>query len=437
MSLNARIALWGAIVLAVFILLTGVALDRAFRESASSAHEARLLGQLYLLISAAEPGKGGIVMPDSLAEPRFSLPGSGLYAALSDARGNVIWRSQSVSGLALPFSSQLQPGAKSFDARTDSTGRGYFVESMGVKWVSNGTSEAFTFSVAEDLNEFHAQIEHYRRSLAERLGLMSVLLLITQAAVLRWGLTPLRRVSSELEEIEAGEREALGIYPVELSRLTESLNKLLLHERARQKRYRDALSDLAHSLKTPLAVMRASLGGDALKDTVRDEVAKMDRIVSYQLQRAATAAPSRLVAPCMIRPLVEKIANSLSKVYFDKGVNVSIPIDAGMAFRADEGDMMEMLGNLIDNAFKWCMKDVRISANREKDALVLNVEDDGPGIPQDAKIMARGARADEAVPGHGIGLAVVKDIAGAYGGALEVDRSALGGAVFRLRLPES
>ncbi|MBY0578289.1 MAG: GHKL domain-containing protein [Burkholderiales bacterium] len=435
MSLNARIALWGAIVLAVFILLTGIALDRAFRESASSAHEARLLGQIYLLISAAEFGKGGMVMPEALAEPRFSLPGSGLYAAVSDERKSV-WRSQSVAGIAIPFGFSLQPGKRNFESRTDREGKTYFVESMGVKWVSNGSSAAFTFSVAEDLKEFDAQIAHYRHSLLSWLGIMSLLLLLTQAAVLRWGLAPLRRVSIELGEIEEGKRDRLGDYPAELSRLTESLNKLLLHERAQQKRYRDALSDLAHSLKTPLAVMRAALGADALKDTVEDEVAKMDRIVGYQLQRAATAAPSSLAVPCRIRPLVEKIANSLSKVYFDKGVMVSISVDAGISFRADEGDMMEMLGNLIDNAFKWCGKEVRISANLEKGGLRLEVEDDGPGIARDAKIMERGVRADETVPGHGIGLAVVKDIAGAYGGALEIGKSVLGGALFRIVLPE-
>lgn len=436
MSLNARIAFWGAVVLAVFILLTGFALDRAFRESASSSHEARLLGQLYLLISAAEPVAGGITMPDALAEPRFSLPGSGLYAAVSDAGGDFVWHSQSATGRDLPFASRLQPGAKNFESRMDSRGRSYFVESMGVKWVIRGEIEAFTFSVAEDLKDFDAQIEHYRRSLAARLGLMSVLLLFTQAAVLRWGLAPLRRVSIEIGEIEAGKRDKLGAYPVELSRLTESLNKLLLHERAQQKRYRDALADLAHSLKTPLAVMRAALQSDELRETVEDEVAKMNRIVGYQLQRAATAAPSSLAAPCMIGPLVEKIAKSLSKVYFDKGVTVSVMIDPRMAFRADEGDMMEMLGNLIDNAFKWCTREVRIGAKRENGALVMAVEDDGPGIPLDANIMERGARADEAVPGHGIGLAVVKDIAAAYGGVLEADVSVLGGAAFRVILPE-
>lgn len=428
MSLNARIALWGAIVLALFMLLTGFALENAFRESARSSHQERLQGQLYLLISAAEPLANGIAMPDTLAESRFSLPDSGLYAAISDAEGNLLWRSESVSGRNLPFVSRLQPGMRQF-----SSSNGYFVESMGVRWGEAG--HRYTFSVAEDLKEYEAQIVRYRRSLEVRLGIMSALLLLTQAAVLRWGLSPLRRVSSELEEIGEGKRDSLGKYPSELNPLTESLNRLLLRERARQMRYRDALADLAHSLKTPLAVMRAAVGSPELKETVIEEVAKMDRIVGYQLQRASAVAPSGLSAPVGIRPMLEKIAASLSKVYFEKKIEVSVVAEGTLACRVDEGDIMEMMGNLADNAFKWCAKRVRLGAFLENGRLVMSVEDDGPGMPEHARIMERGMRADETVPGHGIGLAVVKDIAEAYHGSLEAGRSDLGGARLKIVLP--
>ncbi len=430
MSLNERIALWGAMVLTLFMLLTAVALDSAYQDSTISTHEARLLGQLYLLVSAAEFGSEGLIVSEKLPEPRLSYPGSGLYAQVSDSRGRPLWRSPSLAGLKVPFDVHLTPGAKIF-----SESGGFFVESMGIVWVSAGKRQTFTFSIAEDLYSYHFQIARYRRSLAVRLGLISVLLLLTQAAVLRWGLSPLRRVAQELGEIQAGRRERLGKYPKDLSPLTESLNQLIRHERAQQMRYRDALADLAHSLKTPLAVMHAALEDEGLRETVVEQLVRMDRIVGHQLQRAATAAPSGFSAPCPVEPVVHKIVGSLERVHFEKKIDVEILVAPDLAYRVDESDLYEMLGNLADNAFKWCKSRVRIVSGTDQAGFFLFVEDDGPGIPEDAKVMERGARLDETVPGHGIGLAVVKDIAEAYGGKVVAARSDLGGALFSIRLP--
>jgi two-component system sensor histidine kinase PhoQ len=444
MSLNARIALGAAFVLSVFIALTGFALDRAFHDSAGSARQDRLLGQLYLLIGAAEvDSKGRISMPPTLSEARFSLPDSGLYAVITDTGGVVVWRSVSTLGTQAPFQGVLAAGQKRFEQRQDQAGQSYFVQSLGVNWTTGRQRHAFTFSVMENMAEFNAQINRYQQSLWGWLGAMAVLLLAVQALVLRWGLRPLRRVAVELAAIDAGRQERVqGRYPKELTRLTDNLNALLLHERAQQKRYRDALADLAHSLKTPLAVMRAALSGKQeqklLQATVEEEIVKMDRIVGYQLQRAATAAPSTLAVPVLLRPLAAKILNSLEKVYFDKGIMASVLIDEALAFRGDEGDLMELLGNLLDNACKWCRNAVQISAASDEKTLTIAVEDDGPGIPPELaqSILKRGVRADESIPGHGIGLAVVRDIVQAYGGTVEIGPSSLGGAALKLRFPQ-
>jgi len=443
MSLSARVSLSAGFVLAIFVILTGIALDRAFHDSARSARQDRLQAQLYLLMAAAEVDeRGTLSMPAPLAEAKFSLPGSGLYAHISDARGAVVWRSASAVGVAPPFQSLLRAGEKRFDEIPDKAGQPFYVQSLGVNWASGGVRHAFTFSVSEDLAEFNAQLGRYRRSLWGWLGAMAALLLLAQAAVLRWGLLPLRRAAGELAAIEAGRQEQLrGVYPREVKQLTDNLNTLLAHERASQKRYRDALADLAHSLKTPLAVMRGALAGgpakEALAATVEEEVVKMDRIVQYQLQRAATAGPSsRLAAPVPIRPVAAKIVASLAKVYRDKAIEVSIAIDDTAAFRGDEGDLMELLGNLLDNACKWCGKKVRIAAEQDG-GLVITVEDDGPGVGEGEaqQLLQRGVRADQAVPGHGIGLAVVRDIVQAYQGEIGIGRSSLGGAAVRVALP--
>jgi two-component system sensor histidine kinase PhoQ len=437
MSLNQRMILSASLVLAIFVALATLALDRAFYESARSARQERLLGQAYLLIAAAEvDGQGKLSMPSSLSEARFSLPGSGLYAHIADRNGQLVWRSPSSLGVAAPFQTRLAAGDKRFDV-----GQSYFVQSLGVNWAVGQQHFSFTFSVSEDLAEFNAQIRHYRQSLWGWLAALAVLLLLAQVAVLRWGLRPLRGVARELNAIESGRQEKLqGVYPKEIKRLTDNLNSLIQHERAQQVRYRNALGDLAHSLKTPLAVMRGALSGDQsqLPATIEDQVARMDSIVAYQLQRAATSGMKNPMAtPIQILPIMEKIVAALNKVHHEKGVSTEISVPDSVTFPGDEGDLMELLGNLIDNAYKWCRQKVKISAVARDGRLIITIEDDGPGIePSQAKtILQRGVRADEAVPGHGIGLAIVRDIVEAYQGAIEAGRSSLGGAMIRIDFP--
>jgi two-component system sensor histidine kinase PhoQ len=432
-SLNARVALSAAVVLAVFVALSAYALDRALRESARSAREERLLAQVYLLMAAAEvDARGQLSLPTGPSEPRLELPGSGLYAAIRDGAGATVWRSRSSLSVKAPTGGALAAGVTRFERVADGEAR-YFLQRYGVQWATAGGSYPFTFSVSEDLAPFEAQLARYRRNLWGWLAGTALLLLVAQGLTLRWGLQPLRRVASELSRLEQGAQARIaGDYPSEIRALTDNLNSLLGHERAQQKRYRDALADLAHSLKTPLAVIRAALD-EAPGETarlVREQAERMDRIVGYHLQRASTSGRAQLIAPQPLRQAVERIAGALAKVYADKQVRVEIDIAPEVAFRGDEGDLTELLGNLLDNAFKWCRGRVRAGAHAYDDRLALQVEDDGPGIAPDAaqRVLERGVRADESQPGQGIGLAVVRDIVAAYDGRIEIARGALGGA---------
>lgn len=452
MSLNARIILAASLVLAIFLALTAVALDQAFRDSARTARQERLLGQLYLLIGEAEVDEDGqLSLPEQLSEPRFGQPGSGLYATIVQGKGKEIWRSKSALNVAIPPSPPLAVGKSSFSRQTGVDGEEFFVYRMGVSWSEGKRRFSFSFSVAEDLAAFDAQLARYRGSLWGWLAAMALLLVLAQAALLRWGLRPLRRVADEIRAIEGGQKERLeSNYPSELRALTENLNGLLQRERAQRQRYRDALGDLAHSLKTPLAVMRGALqnprhgvreeGAEgALARTVEEETARMQRIVDYQLQRAATAGPStRLASPVEIGPVAQRVVASLDKVYRDRQVRAEVEVPQGLAFHGDQGDLLELLGNLLDNAYKWCGGRVRLSASGEGQNVILVVEDDGPGIPAGERdaILQRGARADQSTPGQGIGLAVVASIVQAYRGTIEVGESAQGGARITVSLPK-
>lgn len=449
LSLQHRILIAAAAVLVVFVVLTGLTLESAFRDSASSAREARLLGQLYLLMAAAESEGGRLRLPSVLDEPRFGLPGSGLYGQIADANGQPVWRSASAVGLDVPFLSRLEPGQVQFEPRGDSAGNAFLVQGFGVLWSTGPVARAYTFSVAEDQSELRRELASFRTTLGWGLGLMSALLLMALLVLLRWGLRPLRRVATEITAIEAGERRRLaGRYPRDLAPLTDNLNALLAHGEARETRLSNALGDLAHSLKTPLAVMSGAIAEidrqpaatHASVQTLQEQIERMNQIVAYQLERARSGVPSSsaLSARIALSPLVRRLTATLAKLYSDKAVLLSLDLDRAAPFRGVEGDLMELLGNLLDNAYKWCRTRVRVRAWQQHGQLFISVDDDGPGIdpPRARRLLERGARADESTPGHGIGLAVVREISLAYGGDVLIDRSELGGALVQVSFPQ-
>lgn len=442
-SMRSRVILSAAAVLAVSVLLTSLALERAFRDSARSAREERLLSQIYLLMAAAEAENGTLILPQELAEPRLGLPGSGLYAAVLDAAGKRIWASRSNLGVEAPLDGPLAPGQRRFDQRRDAGGDRYFVERFGVTWATGPEPAGYTFAVGEDLAAYEGELARFRTGLAGWLGAMSLLMLAALLLVLRWGLAPLGRVAGEVAEIESGRQERIrGEYPAELRALTDNLNALLAHERAQQRRLDNALGDLAHSLKTPLAVVRGAVEQARLEsDTaglMREQLERMDHLVAYQLQRARsrTGATAGLAPPVPIARTAERLTASLAKVYPEKNIGVEVRVPPDLVFRGAEGDLMELLGNLMDNAVKWARSRVEVGAETGHGRLCVTVEDDGPGIPPErsTQVLQRGTRVDQAVPGHGIGLAVVLEICEAYEATVEIGQSELGGALVKVCL---
>lgn len=437
-SLRARVTLSAALVLTVFVALTALALERAFADSARSAMRERLFAQLYLVMATAEVDERGTVqMPSRPGEPRLSLPGSGLYARIGSDKGEVLWQSPSAIGLTLPAPPMNTTGEELF-GRSEINGVEHFLAALSIEWETAGGAIPLLFSVAEDTSSFTAQMKRYRNNLWGMLGVMALLLLLALLTTLAWGLRPLRTVAREVRAIESGKQESLTRnYPTELKNLTDNINALLHHERAQQARYKNAMADLAHSLKTPLAVLRSLNDGSEHSQTIDEQIKRMDNIVQYQLQRAATAGRSVLASPLTVEPIAERLLSSLEKVYRDKVLNIHRSLDPRASFRGDEGDLMELLGNLLDNACKWAVAGVWLEVSHNKGTLRLSVEDDGPGIAphQAERVLARGVRLDEATPGHGIGLPMVRDIVEAYDGKLEIAHSPHGGARIIVSLP--
>lgn len=431
MSLNRRIILSATLVMLIFISLTALTLERAFYDSAESALRDRMTSSLYALMAAAEVDESGLIMPTDELDALLGLPSSGVYAFVTSKSGEILWRSSSVLGASTPPPFVLDRGAKRF-SKSRIGDIDYFTLAYGVNWAPEADALALTFIMSTDLSSFKRQIVYYRATLWGWLLGMALLLLLSQALILRWGLRPLRKVGDELSNIESGKQERIeDKYPLEIRRLTDNINILLEHEREHKARYRNALGDLAHSLKTPLAVLQSSLVGKdpEIIDAFEEQIKRMNTIVEYQLQRAATAGSTGIGQQIDVEAAITRLTDSLLKVYGDRQYILEVNVEPSLIFKGDEGDLMEILGNLLDNAFKWCKKRVVISAEHKGKKLNIRIEDDGPGMgtQQAQQLLKRGMRADETMPGHGIGLSIVNNIVQAYRGKLEIQRSKLGG----------
>ncbi|MFT7371960.1 MAG: two-component system sensor histidine kinase PhoQ, partial [Oleiphilaceae bacterium] len=323
----------------------------------------------------------------------------------------------------------------------------YFVLQYAVEWEGGlGQIYPFQFVVFENRSASDRQLFEYRSTLWWWLGGIALSLIVLQLLILRWGLRPIGNVIDDLFAVQQGEADNLnGRYPEELTLMTDSINQLIQHQTNQRERYRHTLADLAHSIKNPVAIIASVLESakagasqkylteQAWMNEVAEQNQRINQIVSYQLNRAVGGSAAPFNKAILVKPVCEKIVSALKKVYADKPIRVTINIEDQASFRGEEGDLMELLGNLIDNAFKYGGKcgeqAIQISAKGNSASLWLCIEDNGPGMTANEKmqLVRRGERADTSMPGQGIGLAVVSDIAGSYGGELRLENSSLGG----------
>lgn len=436
-SLSGRVVLASLLLLPLFLGVSGLYLERSHRLSIEAAEAERLQLQIFTLLAQAEYDSR-LQLPNELIETRLGRPGSGLYARVYGRRGDLLWQSPSAEaiGLSRPDDQPpaLAPGQRSFRRLG-----GLFQVAYQVVWETDeGREIPLLFEVLETTAAVDADLALYRRHLLLWLGGAAILLVLCQLAILAWGLKPLRTLARDIAKVEAGVADGLkGRYPVEVQAVTDNLNTLLNSERQRGERARSTLADLAHSLKTPLAVIASadSNAGD-YPSLVREQTARMQDIVSYQLQRAV-GGTHQLLRAVDVEPLAARLRSSLSKIYADRDTCIELAIPQGTRFRGDQRDLLEMLGNLLDNACKYGRGQVRVHAEQDSRGLQLAVHDNGPGVDAALRqrVLQRGARADSQRQGQGIGLAVVNEIAASYNGTMEITDSPLGGACVRLLFP--
>lgn len=272
------------------------------------------------------------------------------------------------------------------------------------------------------------------------LGVLALGIVIGVVVLIRYGLRPLHEIEGKLHDVRAGRRDNLdGEYPGELSPLVKEINTLITHNRKVVDRARTHVGNLAHALKTPLAVLKnEAKGTDRVSEVVRRQTEAMTSNVNHYLKRAQAAAQAEVLgARTEVKEPVEGIARMLERLHRDKGVAIDVDVDAKAVFRGERGDFDELVGNLLENAAKWCKSRINVTVTRNDDGLQVIVDDDGPGLPAEhrAKALERGKRLDESEPGTGLGLSIVTELADIYGGRLHLEDSPMGGLRARLELP--
>lgn len=413
--------------------MTGLVLDKGFRENVERAQRDNLRTQIYTLLATAELDDAEYLkLPEQNMEPRLNLSESTLHARVITTNNKVVWESESMLNTKISFPDDYKVGEFSFFDISEGE-NSFSTVNFATIWITVEGEDTYIFQVAENKNILKSQINLFRKNLWSWLAGVSFVLIIIQTLILRWGLKPLRHVADDLINIEQGKTKKLyGKYPQELKPLTNNLNQLIDSSQQQLIRYRDALGNMAHSLKTPIAVLQGIINTTSSKDKTiaLEQLVTINNIVEYQLQRASTVGKLQFSEVTALQPIANKIIKTLQKVHADKNINAQTSIPDDLTVNVDQGDLYELLGNIIENAFKWCNKTVLVTAKGLKNQVQITIEDDGPGINKKEKnrILLRGQRADQDTPGHGLGLAMVKEILLLYKGDIVIDDSSMNGA---------
>ncbi|WP_445940738.1 ATP-binding protein [Pseudomonas sp.] len=444
-SLRLRLMLGTAVLAVLFMLALLPALRGAFVIALEQSIEKRLASDAAGLVSAARNEQGRLSMPDKLPAEEFDSLEAKLLGFIYDRQGTLVWQSRSSLDESVSYRPRYDGRGHELLRIADREGREFFVYDVEIDLL-RGQSAAFSVVTMQPASDYQAMYDGFMGQLYLWLGGALLVLLGLLWFGLTWGFRSLRGLSAELDQVEAGTREGLSEeHPRELLRLTGSLNRLLESERQQRERYRHSLDDLAHSLKTPLAVLQSVAEvidkqpqNREQSQVLQQQIERMSQQIGYQLQRASLRKSGLIRHSARLAPLLDTLCDALDKVYRDKQVHVQRDFAPEQHLSMDRGALLELLGNLLENAYRLCLGQVRVSVHQQGGVLELCVEDDGPGVPADQRerILRRGERLDAQHPGQGIGTAVVKDIIESYGGELLLEDSQLGGASFRVRLSD-
>ena len=396
--------------------------------------EAGLRNDSENLLVALVRGPGGVQLDEQRLSPAYQRPFSGHYFRIDF--GDNHWRSRSLWDQELP---QLPQAGLKGNLQLGPEGQQLLVLRSDYKRFG----QSISISVAQDYTPVR---ESFRlmRQVGLVLGLAALLLiLILQRVTVRRALRPLETAREQIAQLQQGQRSQLDTQvPAELEPLVAQINHLLAHTEDSLKRSRNALGNLGHALKTPLAVLLSVASSEQLKDQpqlaklLREQLQQVQQRLNRELNRARLAGETLPGALFDCDSELPGLLATLNMIHGEH-LELSYQVRPGLQLPRDREDLLELLGNLLDNACKWADAEVRLSIEQTPECFQLIVEDDGPGIPeaQRDQVFSRGTRLDEQTDGHGLGLGIVRDIVDVWGGTLRLQESPLGGLKVLIELP--
>ncbi len=448
-SLLFRLGAAAAALIVLALTLAAFGLQALF-SSEIERRAAVELGQVVKSIAAqVRIGSNGLPALDvSPPDPRFDAPYSGHYwqvARIDDGRSS---RSRSLWDFALVIPESRPDGRRWTTELGGPNGADLLAVVQDISVPSPSGDIALRIAAALDRDDLTTSQRSMLRLLALSLGALGVLLILAMTAFIRLALRPLDDLGRGLQNVHAGaSRSIAGRFPDEVQPVVDDLNQMIAFQDAAIERARTQAGDLAHALKTPLAVLgsiaRQARGDNhpGLADSIDEQTSQMRRQVDRVLARARAGINSTLGRKSVpLSPIANKIVRAFERLPNSRNLTWECDVAPDVVFPGDDGDVTEMIGNLLDNARKWAGSRVRLSARAASGKVTITVEDDGAGLdPEQASYIVRGQRWDESQPGTGFGLAITRDLAEAYRGSLDLGRSELGGlkVVIRIPLPSS
>lgn len=451
-SLTIRVLALSTLWAVLSLVAIATVISALYRQSSERSFDSLLSAHLFNLIGAASVSPDGRLQgsPD-LGDVRYVIPRSGWYWSVEPLSENLEGRLRSLSFIGnvdsptlvqVPFDNRFQ---RSYAANGLNGERVKVIEN---EFVLDDQNRIARFRVMGNLSELETEIAEFEHSVYAYLFLFGLGTVAFNAAAILFGLKPLARVRAALSAVREGTAHRLdGVFPPEVEPLVNETNALIENNRRIVERSRTQVGNLAHSLKTPLAIiMNEGRAMNTEQGRLLDDQAKaMRQQIENYLQRARIAAQrDSVVFRTSVRQPIERLARVMEKLNPEKRIDLVFGSDADIIFAGEEGDLEEITGNLFENAMKWSRERTRISTDVAQsaagaDRFLLTIEDDGPGIAADQRheALKRGKRLDETKPGSGLGLSIVSDLVSEYGGALRLDRSELGGLKVIVELPRA
>ena len=439
-------ALWIALALG----LTTLALDGLFKDQATRQFEQQLQSYLYQIVVAFDvDAQGNPLMQTAGADPRFNRPESGLYWQINDQSGTVLLKSRSLWDTKLNVANDaLKSGDIHFHNLTGPASQALIVAEQNVLLEGLG-SKQFRVIVGSDIQALTRAIQTWQRSLWLFVGILFLSLLVAASAQVAVGLRPLRQLQRSLKALREGDgTRIVGAFPTELKPLIEDFNAVIDTNEKIIERARNQAGDLAHSIKTPISAMSNALRLEqsrnhhdpALVASLQEQLQQLQQQVQWRLRRARIAASAGLPhARTPVKTTVEQLTRVMKKVHAEKSIQVTVSdIPADLYFAGELQDLQEILGNLLDNAYKWATRKIAINSAYADGKLRLTIQDDGPGclnLTESTQPPPRGQRADESIPGSGLGLSIARDFVGLYSGELLFQAASPTGLRITLTLP--